>query len=376
MNSRYQRLIMAGVVLALVLAACGGKGNSTAPAKEAATPVAQPTMTEAAAQTEPTTEADAKPAVPTAGPTEASAVATEEETVSLPSRDTGLDQLKSYRATWRAAWKSTEEGKTDQGAWDWSEEYTSEPKARHLIMRTSGSSDSASDNLEIWQVGDTTYMKSGADEACLSFSSEGAEKDIAKSGFSPAMLGSIQDARYVGRETVNGIPTKLYKYDSKTGILAGLGEVNGETWVATDGGYVVKDSVAWKGGSGFLGLGTTTDVAKGEGNWTWELSDVNKAIEIKPPEGCGGSETDLPIMPDATDKSRFGDMSTYKTASKVADVAAFYKDKLAAVGWKSEGEPTEMADTVILNFTRDAKTLNVMITGGDDGTQVILTVGE
>ena len=32
-------------------------------------------------------------------------------------------------------------------------------------------------------------------------------------------------------------------------------------------------------------------------------------------------------MADATEKSRFGDMTTYKTAGKPADVATFYKDR-------------------------------------------------
>ena len=107
----------------------------------------------------------------------------------------------------------------------------------------------------MWQIGDTSYMKSGEDDECMSFSTEGAEKDIQKGSFNPSMLGSIEDAKYVGRETVNGIPTKHYKYNSKTGMLAALGEVSGETWVAIDGGYVVKDTVKWTGGGGLFGLG-------------------------------------------------------------------------------------------------------------------------
>jgi hypothetical protein len=367
-NRRYWPLLALVVVLALTLAACGSKGSDIAPAKETPASVAQATAPKLPAATKPT-------AVPTAEPTEAPAATAEEESLSLASRDTGLDQLNSYRATWRAEWKAMEQGKTDQGAWNWTEEYTSDPKARHLSMQTPTSSDSTTSSLfEMWQIGDTTYMKSSEDQQCLSFSSEGAEKDIQKSGFSPSMLGSIEDAKYVGRETVNGIPTKHYKYNSKAGMLAALGEVSGETWVATDGGYVVRDAVTWKGGSGFLGLGSST--ATGEGSWTWELSDVNKPIEIKAPEGCGGSQLDLPMMPDATEKSRFGNMTTYKTASKVSNVAAFYKDKLAADGWSPEGEPTEMGDAMILNFTKDSQKLNVMITASDGTTQVILNVGE
>ena len=91
-------------------------------------------------------------------------------------------------------------------------------------MSTPDSSDPAKTGaFEMWQIGDTSYMKSGEDDECISFSSEGAEKDIQKGAFNPSMLGSIEDAKYVGRETINGIPTKHYKYNSKSGMLAALG---------------------------------------------------------------------------------------------------------------------------------------------------------
>jgi hypothetical protein len=373
MTKRYGLLIALTILVIVALAACGG-GREPAPAAKSAEPVeAAPTQ---AAQP---TKVPAEAAEPTAAPEPTAAVAAEptaapeEESLSLDSRDTGLDQLTSYRLTWHAEWKTTDQDKTEQGTWDWAEEYTSDPKAHHLSMLQPDSDDPAKVNgFEMWQVGDTTYMKSGEDEECISYSSEGAGNDIEQGLFSPTMLGSIQDAKYVGRETVNGIPTKHYKYNSKPGLLASFGEVSGETWIADDGGYVVKDAVTWKGAGGFFGRGS--DTSSGEGSWTWELSDVNKSFEIKPPDGCGGSELDLPIMADATEKSRFGDMTTYKTAGQPADVATFYKDELTAAGWKLEGEPTEMGEVVMLNYVKDALKLNVMISASEGVTQVMLNV--
>ena len=81
-------------------------------------------------------------------------------------------------------------------------------------------------------------------------------------------------------------------------------------------------------------------------------------------------------MPDATDKVQFGSMITYKSASSVTDVAAFYKEKLVEAGWKAEGEPTEMGEVAMLNYTKDGKTLNLMITSSDGATQVVLSTGE
>ena len=377
MTRRYWLLLTLTIFLALALAACGGKGDKTAPTEEAAAPAAQATVRSSAAAKQPTAEPTMEAeVVPTDEPTEAPAATPEDDALSLASRDAGLDALTSYRLTWHAEWKSTDQGKEEQGAWDWTEEYTSDPKAHHVSMSTPDSSDPAKTGaFEMWQIGDTSYMKSGEDDECISFSTEGAEKDIQKGSFNPSMLGSIEDAKYVGRETINGIPTKHYKYNSKTGMLAALAEASGETWVAIDGGYVVKDTVKWTGGGGLLGLGASP-TATGGGSWTWELSDVNKPLEIKPPEGCEGSKIELPIMPDASEKSRFGDMTTYNSAGKPADVAKFYKEELAAAGWKPEGDPTEMGDLIMLNFAKDDQKLSVMITASDGATQVILTVSK
>ena len=377
MTRKYWLLLTLTILLAVVLAACGGKGDKTAPTEEAAAPAAQATVRSSAAAKQPTAEPTMEAEIlPTDEPTEAPAATPEDDSLSLASRDAGLDALTSYRLTWHAEWKSTDQGKEEQGAWDWTEEYTSDPKAHHLTMSTPDSSDpSKTGAFEMWQIGDTSYMKSGEDDECISFSTEGAEKDIQKGSFNPSMLGSIEDAKYVGRETINGIPTKHYKYNSKTGMLAALAEVSGETWVAIDGGYVVKDTVKWTGGGGLLGLGASP-TATGGGSWTWELSDVNKPLEIKPPEGCEGSKIELPIMPDASEKSRFADMTTYNSAGKPADVAKFYKEELAATGWKPEGDPTEMGDLIMLNFAKDDQKLSVMITASDGATQVILTVSK
>ena len=57
--------------------------------------------------------------MPTDEPTEAPAATPEDDSLSLASRDTGLDALTSYRLTWHAKWKSTDQGKEEQGAWDW-----------------------------------------------------------------------------------------------------------------------------------------------------------------------------------------------------------------------------------------------------------------
>lgn len=359
-------VIALAILVSFALASCGRGDKKETPTREPAAPTK-------AAPTEAAQPAAA--AKPTEAPKPAVAPTGEEDTLSLDSREAGLDKLTSYRVTWHAEWRSNEQGETDSGTWDWTEAYTADPKARYLSMKLPDSTDpTKTSGFEMWQVGDTTYMKNSEDGECLSFSSEGAGKDIEQGLFNPSMLGRIEEGKYVGQDTINGILTKHYTYSSKASTLVGIGEISGETWVAADGGYVVKDSVKWKGSSGLFGMSGSSGT--GEGSWTWELSDANKPIEIVPPAGCGGLQLDLPMMADAKEKSRFGNMTTYKSDSEVADVVAFYKDELAAAGWSLEGEPIAMGELVMLNFTRDGKTLNVTVSGGEGGTQVMLNVGE
>jgi hypothetical protein len=377
MDERTWLLIALTIIIITALAACGG-GKETAseaqpvePAKAISTGAAQPTEVPAEAP-KPTTLPEptkAPAAESTAAPTP------EEETLSLTSRAAGLDKLKSYRAQWAAEWKSTGEGKNETGTWNWEEDFTTEPaKARHLLWRASESADSSKETqFEIWQIGDTMYMKAPDEAECMAISSEDSAKNLEQGIFSPGALGDIKDGKYVGSETVNGIPTKHYEYTSKLGAMQGAGDVTGESWVAIDGGYVVKDTVTWKGGSGFLGLSGET----GEGSWTWELTEVNEPIVIEQPAACvEPAGADLPVMPDAEDKTSMNDTLIYKSASSVTDVVNFYKDALAEADWKLDGEPTEMGDVSTLAFVKGVKKLSLIVSASEGKTQVMLSLSE
>ena len=292
--------------------------------------------------------------------------------LSLKSRDSGLDKLKSYKMKWVAEWKATEAGATDSASFNWTEEYVANPKALHWLWNIASSKDKAT-NMEWWQIGNTTYMQTteGGKPQCISFSSDDAKDQLAQGLFNPGSLGSVRDAKYVGAETVNGVKTKHYKYDEKGAALFGAAKVAGDMWVAVDGGYVVKETVNVSGASGLFGLGSK---AKGDGKWTWELTDIDKPLTIKAPEGCGGAAADIPLMSDASEKSMMGDIIIYKTASKVADVVAFYKKQMPAAGWKAGDEPSVTDELATLEFTKNDQQASIMITVDKNKTQVMITV--
>jgi hypothetical protein len=370
------------MLFVLVLGACGGK-TAAPPTTE---PVAAPTR--ASQQPEPTVapQATEEMAEPTevAEPTEAVEPTAEsapsqstESDLSLQDRTVGLDQLKSYRVNWQANWESTADGTTHQTTWGWMEEYTSEPQALHYVWKTTEDGVDKG-GLDWWQVGDTMYMLSTAEDgttSCASFSSSDPEAGLQKGAFSPSMLGGVSGAKYVGTETVNGIATRHYQYDQSTANLLGFGNVSGETWVATDGGYVVKDTVSWEGGPGLFGAGAT-EGESGKGSWDWELTDPNGAFTIIPPEGCESAAKGLPVMPDASNKTTMGDLTMYQTASKAADVVAFYQKEMAAAGWQQSGEPTSMEGFATVGFSKDGQQASVTITSEGEGSQVMISVSK
>lgn len=372
------------LILVMSLAACGSKSKPGADVTTDAKATAAPAQVEAtkAPATEPT-----KPAAPAAEPTKPAAPVTEpteEETLSITDRAEGLDKLKSYRARWVSEWTGTKDGKQETVTWDWTGEYVKEPKAMHFIFASSEIDNPLGKGaMEMWQVGDAFYMvmtdSSTGESSCISFSS--SDQDDFKEGFfNPSSLGSLDKARYVGMDSVNGIRARHYKYDEKAESFTGFAKVEGEVWVAVDGGYVVKDTMRWEGGLGFLGsLGDDEDddgAGAGQGQWTWELRDVDQPITIEPPEVCISPASDLPIMADATEKGTLGDTIFYKTASKLADVVEFYQKEMAAAGWKADDDPTIMDTLAMLGFTKDGQTAQIMISSDqdDDVTQVMISI--
>ncbi len=366
--------ILAAVTLILLLtvAACGGAKPSPTP--EPARPAAAPTASQPAEPTQVLVEAEepTQAPEPTAPPEPAPAA---EEDLSLESRDAGLAQLSSYRVRWRSEWTGTEGDKTEQFQWDWTEEYTAEPEALHLVWKATSEGEQDASSMEIWQFGDTRYMlttdKEGK-QTCISFSSSDPEDRMERGIFSPGMLGSLSGAKYAGTETVNGIRARHYRYDEKAAGLAGFSRLSGEVWVAVDGGYVVRDVATWEGGVGFFGAGG----AGGRGTWTWELTDANARFTITPPENCESATTGLPVMADATEKSTLGDMTFYKTGAKMAQVVDFYKAEMAKAGWALSGDPQVTDEFAVLQFTKGDQGATVTLSSEGDKTNVVINVGQ
>lgn len=362
-------------VIAMALAGCGGGGAAISETSAVAEPA--PVGTSDIRGTASTPSA-VSPAA--AAPTVDSVleVSTEQD-LNLDSVSEGLAQLSSYKSKLIMRFTGKDpEGQAVDNWWIMEEEFILEPRAQRVVWTSSestGGMPAETSSYEIVTIGQTSYMTtqdaSGA-ETCVTTSSSDATPP--EQILSADMWGSISDARYVNTETVNGIRAKHYTWDE--GSLASLGYViaKGDTWVAADGGYVVRQAIELTGKGLFL-AGTDDE---GTSTWQWDVTEANAPFEILAPEGCESAAQDIPMLDDAADIFTFGDTISYTSPSAFADVLSFYKSEMPSAGWQPSGTPWEGEDFAMLEFTKDERTASVSLSysESDQTTSVVVSVSQ
>ena len=162
------------------------------------------------------------------------------------------------------------------------------------------------------------------------------------SEFRPAsLLLTVESARLVDEQTLDGIATRHYSFD---GTALGLPEdatANGEAWIAMDGDFVVKYVLDITGGESMFG-----DGVQGTQHTEYVLSEVNAQPEVVYPAGCEPvlGETAMPAMDDAASLTRLPGMLDYSTSATPEEVHAFYTDHLTSQGWEDLSTPEEGTD--------------------------------
>lgn len=355
---RTKILTLVCIGLTLAALACGPLGGG---AQTTSTDKATPAAGGVGAGTSPTKP----PATGGGGEASPTKPASPEGDLSLSSLTEGLKDLESYKANMFIKF----DGKDDQGqpvngTMEMQEEFTKEPQAQRITVKTSGLSEDKAGTMEMITIGEASYLvlqDAEGKKTCISTSA--SDSKPSQSLFSPDAMGGISGAKYVGTETVNGVQAKHYTWKEGSG-LTGLGftKANGETWVAVDGGYVVKYTAQATGKGALFGASNNEGTVAIEYN----LAEVNGSFKIEPPSGCESPATDIPIMADAKDKSMFGEMVTYTSASAFADVVQFYKDEMPKNGWAASGEPVESEGYAMLEYTKDNRKAQVMISEDKD----------
>jgi hypothetical protein len=360
--------LFVGLVLVMVVAGCGGGGAATTGPAAAANPTPGTTS-----NTQGAARATTLPAA------EGASDVTTEQDLSLDSVSEGLTQLRSYKSTLTMRFIGKDsQGQAVDSSWTMQEEFTEQPRAQRVVWTTSestGGQPAVTSGYEVITIGQSTYMITRDDsgtETCIESSSGDATPP--EQMLSADMWGSISDAKYVNTETVNGVRAKHYAWDEGTLVTLGYATGKGETWVAVDGGYVVRQLIEFTG----KGLFLAGSDEEGTSTWQWDVTDANGSFQIQAPEGCESAATDLPIMAGATDMFTYGDMISYTSGGAFADVVAFYKTEMPNAGWQPSGTPFEGEDFAMLEFTKDERTASVSLSysASDQTTSVILSVSQ
>lgn len=340
-----QKRFVWGAIALLILAAmaCSLGGKTATPPPEA-------------------TSAPSSGGQPTAPPTSPTEEPATEEAPPLEIAPNALENLNSYRS--RLVWRQTVEGGATETL-TMEQEETREPAARRIVITSEGGESPGT--LELVQIGDTSWMCS-PDSGCIQTQQSGEESTPT---FGKGMIWKPEDFassdyRYVGRDTVNGIRSRHYTLNLTPEMLAGLAKgtvtaTKADVWIADEPGmpaYTTRLIISWEG--------TQEDGKKIQGDWTYEVYDVNKPITIQPPEGAAGVPEDIPIYPGATDQAIMGALIMFSSADTVEQVAEFYRTQMPAQGWTA-GEESTLGNMITQEWTKGDRKAGLMITSKDEG---------
>lgn len=306
-----------------------------------------------------------QPAEATQAPlSEATAVPTTESAGEAPALEVGEDALAgldSYRARITSQWTPTS---GTPKVTTLVEEYTRDPAAHRIMMEgTEGT-------VEIVQIGDTGWFCT--DGQCVQSAQEEEDilADMGAATFDPVDFTKSADYTYKGEETVNGIRARHYTLNLSAAEIAAMAQgsvtdVQADVWVAAQSGlpeFVVRYRMGWK---------ETRDGVEGTTEFLFEVYDVNEPITIEPPEGAASLPEDVPAYPGASELMVMEGFVSFSTSDDVATVAEFYGTGLAAQGW-TKSEDAALEGMVNQTWTKDGRTLNLMISAGDEGKTSVL----
>lgn len=274
----------------------------------------------------------------------------------------GLSDLASYTVNLVITFDGTRDGNAE----NWSKAYTmlatNSPPARQWTIERSGNASSPT-SVFMAEMGGLDYERRG-EEACLANVIQ--EGNALQDRLEPAsFLSAVIGAEEAGTDRVNDIASNRYTFDQRALGEDGLTEANGEVWVASEGGYIVRYLLTTKAGADYFGEGI-----EGTMTLSYELTGPNQPVTIQLPDDCPPGLVDAPLLPDAANVEKTPGALTYDTSTSVAEVAAFYQEQIPSLGWTLEGEPTIAESVAFLIYKKDGQNLSVILTASDNVTTV------
>jgi hypothetical protein len=323
----------------------------------------------------------AAPTITVAPPGEATAISGTGNTNNATSNEItltqGLDALTSYQATFGVTVTAKDaNGKDINGSAQVIQETVNADKSKHSAITYNGimgAGSTQSGAMDIYQVANTTYMvtsNNSAQAVCSMF----------PAGSSPLkgllvdpndVFGKIQNARLVEKDVmVNDVQSDHYAFDETNLTGSRFTKANGDVWVAQDSQYVVKLTGTAVGGNLFL-------ITDPNANYTYNytIDQAGKIAKITVPAECGGLPADIPMPPNATMEAGFAGAFSLKSSDTPANVADFFRTELPTQGWKA-GDETTSGDTITMQFSKDARSVEIVIAKDASGSTIVVTTSQ
>jgi hypothetical protein len=135
--------------------------------------------------------------------------------------------------------------------------------------------------------------------------------------------------------SVNGIPSRHYRFDQFALGQEELTTASGEVWVAEESGIVLRYLLTQEGGVDYFGEGV-----QGRLSWTYDLTNLNKPVNTNLPADClPPVALAAPLPQDASSVSTSVSSIFYMTSLVPLDILAFYEERLSDEGWELSDGP-------------------------------------
>jgi hypothetical protein len=307
-------------------------------------------------------------------PTESEVEAEAGESGDLPDLSQGLGNLPSYRASFNIAiLAKDQDGNPTSNTVQITQETVNTDNSQHTLLIFSGSLVGGTDSegkYEVYQIEGMSYLVSFDDPAnpqCSTFAA--GASPIKDALLDPKdVIGKMENAKLVKKgESVNGIKTNHYTYDETNLSGSQFTKAKGDVWVAQEGNYVVKLTGTATG----LSLVQVKD-ANATATFDYAIDQVGKVAKIKAPEFCGSLPADIPLPPNTKVELAIGEIYTLRSTDSSKDVADFYRSQLPNNGW-TLGEDNTIGEMVTLHFTKDTRSLDIIINSDNGSTTIMIS---
>ncbi len=284
----------------------------------------------------------------------------------LSDPQVGLGSLDDYTATLSISFKGTQAGKTV----DQTDSYVQSewPKLGAQFTSIHTTDDNGAPQVQLsGAVGEARYFQADPGSPCTVNWDAAAS---VQSGFMPAfLLPAVTTAKQVDEQSLDGIATQHYSFDAAALGLPGDATASGETWIARNGGYVVKYILDITGADSVFGVGIS-----GTRHMDYTLSEMGTHAQVVYPAGCEPVLSDIPAMDDASDLTRLPGLLDYSTNAAQNDIFVFYQDKLTAMGWQKNAEDGIGTDSATTSFIRSDSSVDAIVAVEVEGSSQRVTV--